>query len=145
MSQALLAAAIVRAGQVHANQVDQAGEPYLLHVMRVMLKVAEWDIDAKIVAVLHDVIEEGGTVQDLGLNTDHLCALDAMTRRASESYDAYIERVAQNFLATKVKLLDLWDNADEARLARLPPDVAIRLRAKYSRAMDRLWGSGIQP
>ena len=44
------------AAQAHAGQVDKAGQPYILHPLRVMMSVA--DYDAKIVAVLHDVIED---------------------------------------------------------------------------------------
>ncbi|MEK9877498.1 MAG: GTP pyrophosphokinase, partial [Betaproteobacteria bacterium] len=48
--------AIEIAKQAHSGQVDEAGKPYALHPLRVKLTVktrAE-----KIVAVLHDVVEQ---------------------------------------------------------------------------------------
>ena len=53
--------AIMIASIAHAGQKDKAGKPYILHPLRVMLTVAS-DKNAtdeqKIVAVLHDVIED---------------------------------------------------------------------------------------
>jgi hypothetical protein len=54
----LLDAAIAYATRAHAGQVDGAGEPYILHPLRVMGAVDT--IEDKVVAVLHDVIEDCG-------------------------------------------------------------------------------------
>ena len=51
-----LDAAIALACKTHAGQVDKAGQPYILHPLRLMLKFQ--DEDARIVSVLHDVVEE---------------------------------------------------------------------------------------
>ena len=46
----------------HVNQTDRAGQPYILHPLRVM---AAMDTDeAKRVAILHDVVEDCGVTLD---------------------------------------------------------------------------------
>ena len=52
----LMNKAIIYASSAHLTQVDKNGENYILHPLRVMLSVKS-DI-ARIVAVLHDVIED---------------------------------------------------------------------------------------
>ena len=56
---ATLEQAIALAAQQHAGQVDKANAPYILHPLRVMLNVPT--IEHKIVAVLHDVLEDTET------------------------------------------------------------------------------------
>jgi hypothetical protein len=48
--------AIALAACAHAGQVDKAGQPYILHPLRVMLRLS--GADERIVAVLHDVVED---------------------------------------------------------------------------------------
>lgn len=44
------------AAKAHAGVIDKAGGPYILHPLRVMMKAEP--MEAKIVAVLHDVVED---------------------------------------------------------------------------------------
>jgi hypothetical protein len=128
------------ARQAHEGQVDKLGEPYINHIARVMRRLD--DPDAKMVAALHDVVEDTPTsLEDLrseGFPSRVVDAVEAMTKRETEAYTAFIERLSGNPLARAVKVADLYDNSDEARLARLPAEVARRLRAKYDDAIDRL-------
>ncbi|MDO8075149.1 hypothetical protein O3299_26745 [Janthinobacterium sp. SUN176] len=48
--------AIEIAAATHAGQTDKGGAPYILHPLRVMLRVAPGA--QQIVAVLHDVVED---------------------------------------------------------------------------------------
>lgn len=48
--------AILIATKAHQNQVDKAGKPYILHPIRVMMKME--NETEQIVAVLHDVLED---------------------------------------------------------------------------------------
>ena len=48
--------AIAIAAEAHAGATDKAGAPYILHPLRVMLKVNS--PEERIVAVLHDVVED---------------------------------------------------------------------------------------
>jgi hypothetical protein len=119
-----LAAALMVAIRVHAKQVDKQGEPYLLHVHRVVEGVNR---SAQVVAALHDVIEDGGDEGlklALGLDLDQPegCALRFLTRSKHESYADYIACIAEcpdvaGSLAREVKLADLHDN-----LGRIPPE-----------------------
>jgi (p)ppGpp synthase/HD superfamily hydrolase len=136
-----VAAAIAFAAAKHIDQVDRAGQPYILHPLRVM---AAMDTDeAKRVAVLHDVVEDCGVTLDdlraLGYPEQEVLAIDALTKRADEhdDYPKFIERVLRNPLAAKVKLADLEDNLDTRRLEALGPKDFERL-AKYHAARRRL-------
>jgi (p)ppGpp synthase/HD superfamily hydrolase len=95
----------------------------------------------RIVAVLHDVVEDTGRTFDdlrrLGYSDEVLAALDCVTRCKGESYEAFIERAAQNPVARRVKLADLEDNMDVRRLTEVTEKDAERL-AKYVRAWRRL-------
>jgi (p)ppGpp synthase/HD superfamily hydrolase len=66
------------------------------------------------VAVLHDVVEDTTIslthLLDAGYPAGVVAALDALTRREDEAYEAYIERVAHNHVATRIKLVDLAEN-----------------------------------
>jgi (p)ppGpp synthase/HD superfamily hydrolase len=80
---ATLEDAIGLAVYAHRGQRDKSGEPYILHVLRVMLRQeAE---TARIAAVLHDVLEDTSvTLADLRQAgySDAVCtALDCLTRR----------------------------------------------------------------
>jgi (p)ppGpp synthase/HD superfamily hydrolase len=131
--------AIVLAAQSHRGQVDKAGAPYILHPLRVMLRLK--DEADRIAAVLHDVLEDAGiTVEFLreqGYREEVLGALDALTRREGESYADFIERAAGNPLARRVKLADLADNLDASRLPEITPKDQERL-ARYQAAWERL-------
>src|SRR5687768_8359841 len=129
--------AIEIAVKAHAGQQDKAGESYILHPMRVMMRLASED--ARIVGVLHDVREDTNVTEaDLvtaGFSSVVLEALEALTQRPREPYEDFIRRAGRHPLAREVKLADLQDNMDPARLARLSPADRTRLQAKYENAM----------
>jgi (p)ppGpp synthase/HD superfamily hydrolase len=112
--------AILLATNAHRGQTDKAGLPYITHPLRVMsMFVLPEEEDERVVAVLHDVVEDCEiTLLDLeiyGFSPRVVDAVNAITDRKGESYEDYIERVAQNPLALKVKLADLADNLDVRR------------------------------
>lgn len=116
--------AIVIAAEAHASQVDKAGAPYILHPLRVMMRV-EGD-EARIAAVLHDVVEDTGwTLEGLaaeGFSDTVVEAVDGLTRREGEVYLDFCRRAARNEIARAVKLADLADNLDPHRIAALPEE-----------------------
>ena len=65
-------------------------------------------------AVLHDAVEDTNLeLRDLveaGYQTDVVTAVDSLTRRVSEPYEDYIERVVENEVARRVKVADLREN-----------------------------------
>ncbi len=131
--------AIILATRAHSGQVDRAGQPYILHPLRVMLKMS--NEEARIVAVLHDVLEDTEvTAHDLaaeGFSEEIIEAVQAMSRRDDEDYEAFIQRAKQNSIARTVKMADIEDNMDPSR--NLEPSVKDMERlSKYGRALDEL-------
>lgn len=110
--------AIEIAACAHAGQLDRGGEPYIYHPLRVMGNVDT--LEARIVAVLHDVVEDSElTLDDLraeGFSEEVLAAVDALTKRDGESRLDAAMRAAANPLARVVKLADVNDNMNRARL-----------------------------
>lgn len=109
--------AILIAAQAHHGQKDRYGQPYILHPLRMMMKM-ESEI-AKIVAVLHDVVEKSEwTLEDLkreGFSEQTVDAVDRLTKRNGEPYAMHLERARTSQLARKVKIADLEDNLDPER------------------------------
>ena len=133
--------AIEIAAEAHRGQADKAGEPYILHPLRVMLRVR--GETERIVAILHDVVEDGGPAWTLerlraeGFAADVVEAVDRLTKRDGEPYDMLIERAAGDPIAQRVKLADLEDNISLTRTA--DPSQKDRQRAeRYRRAYERL-------
>jgi (p)ppGpp synthase/HD superfamily hydrolase len=124
-----LARAIALASEAHLDQREKSGAPYILHPIRVMLRM---DTEAEMmVAILHDVIEDTPWTFDQlrqeGFSEEVIEALDCVTRRSTETYAEFVDRARHNPLARKVKLADLEDNMDVRRL----PDIT-------AKSLDRL-------
>lgn len=110
------------AAQAHEGQKDKDGQPYILHPLRVMHAVE--GLEAQIIAVLHDVVEDTSTtLEDLrvaGFSATILAGVRGVTHGKGESYADYVVRCKTNALARQVKLADLEDNARPARLLLRP-------------------------
>ncbi len=136
---ATLARAIALAAEAHQRQQDKAGAPYILHPLRMMLRMHTED--EMIAAVLHDVVEDTTkTLENLraeGFSAAALAAVDAVTHREGESYEAYLDRAAADPIARKVKRADLEDNMDLKRLHTLTEKDLARLQ-KYHRVWCEL-------
>lgn len=139
----LLERAIGIAVAAHRGQKDRYGAPYILHPLRVMARVST--TTEKIVAVLHDVVEDTGwTFEQLaaeGFSGEIIEALRCVTKQTGEAYDDFVSRSAKNSLARKVKLADLEDNMDVRRAPEVEEEMHGRL-AKYLRAWKTLSRQG---
>jgi (p)ppGpp synthase/HD superfamily hydrolase len=135
----ILERAIDVAVKSHQGQTDKAGQPYILHPLRVMMRMQTHE--ERIAAVLHDVIEDTDvTIDDLGkagVPQDVLVVVDHLTHRPDESYEAYVERIATHPIARRIKIADLEDNMDFKRLAQITEKDLARWQ-KYHRAWVRL-------
>ena len=126
----------------HKGQTDKAGKPYIQHPLRLMEAVNS--TNEKIVAVLHDIVEDTDVsfddLQAEGFNKTVIDAIKCVTKIDGENYEDFIERISHNRLATTVKLADLADNMD---LSRLPTVTEVDLERveKYKRAKKYLLGS----
>ena len=135
MESTRIAAARALAEERHRGQVDKAGQPYIGHPARVACRLS--GEDEQVVGWLHD------TVEDTGLSLAEVrarfgdavaAAVDAVSRREGEDWQAYLRRVKANPLARRVKISDLIDNSNLSRL----PAVTLRdveRQAKYNRAL----------
>lgn len=132
--------AILIATKAHYGQIDKHGEPYILHPLTVMQNVESES--EKIVAVLHDVIEDTDvTLDDLekeGFSNEVLEALNCITKKNGEDYIEYLARVKNNPLALKVKFADIKHNSCPQRLSKLDPEIANTLISKYKLALGIL-------
>ncbi len=116
---ATLEQAISLAAKQHEGQVDKANAPYILHPLRVMLNVPT--IEHKIVAVLHDILEDTETtIEDLyqfGFQEHIIDAIVALTKKQGETRLEAAQRARQNPIARVVKLADINDNMDLSRIS----------------------------
>ena len=136
---ATLERAIAIAAEAHAGQTDKAGSPYILHPLRVMMAMPD-DLSYRIVAVLHDVLEDcpdwtADRLSREGFTVSEVNAVVTLTRRPLDTYGAYIERVCGSEIGCKVKLMDLYDNMDASRYRR-QADINESLMLRYRRAYD---------
>src|SRR5215204_3164106 len=132
---ATLEDAISIAAQAHKGQKDKAGAPYMLHPLRLMLRM---DSEAAMTAaVLHDVVEDTDwtleRLREEGFSDEILEAVDCLTHREGESYQEFVERVRTNPVARRVKIADLEDNMNILRISQLGAKDLERLE-KYHRA-----------
>jgi hypothetical protein len=125
--------AIALAAKAHEGQIDKAGAPYVLHPLRMMLRLSS--TEERITAVLHDVVEDCGvSLQDLrvqGFSETVIEAVAAVTKQAGESYESFVLRAASNPIGR------LEDNCDLSRIAK-PTDRDFERIAKYRRAIDTI-------
>lgn len=137
--QDLIEKAIRIATEAHQGQRDKSGAPYILHPLRLMARMET--PEAQMAAVLHDVVEDSAwTLEALrreGFPEEVVAAVEYLTRRTEETYEAFIERAAQHPLARQVKRADLEDNMDVRRLGRLTGKDFARLE-RYLHAWRRL-------
>lgn len=123
------------ANMAHGDQVDKAGEPYILHPMRVALK-GRTNAE-RIVGILHDVVEDSAvTVEQIReqWGDEIASAVDCLTKREGETYTGFIIRCGQNDLARVVKMRDLEDNMDLSRLPGPPTNEDAQRHRKYVEA-----------
>lgn len=88
--------------------------------------------DAKIVAVLHDILEDTATsetdLRSLGFNEKIIHAVLAVTKQDGESRFQAVQRTVKNPIACEVKLADLSDNMDLSRLPKISTKDLIRYK-----------------
>lgn len=133
----MLNKAIEIAARAHAGQLDKAGEPYILHPLRVMLACKT---RAEMVcAVLHDTIEKTDIMLDdlrrEEFDEEIITIVDTLSRRDEEAYKDYIGRILENETACRIKLADLADNMN---MSRIPDTGTDKQMEKYKKATKRI-------
>jgi GTP diphosphokinase / guanosine-3',5'-bis(diphosphate) 3'-diphosphatase len=137
----LLSKAIHFASEKHVGQVDKGGNAYILHPLRIMMRLRTQDEELMSIAILHDVVEDCGVsfddLRELGMTERVLLGVKALTRQAGETYTQFIERLADNTDALLVKREDLRDNSDLTRLKGVTDKDVSRMQ-KYMHAFKRI-------
>jgi len=102
-----LETAIALAANTHAGQVDKAGQPYILHPLRVMLQVSE--PHERMAAALHDVVEDTDvsleSLRKQGFPEEVVEAVDALTKRDGETRLQAAKRAGANRLCVAVTVI----------------------------------------
>ncbi|WP_434779450.1 hypothetical protein [Neisseria sp. Ec49-e6-T10] len=102
----------------HKGQVDKGGQAYILHPLRLMMRFS--DETMQIISLLHDVVEDSDItleqIAQLGFDQTIIDALNVLTKKEQEPYEQFIQRVSTNRLAIQVKIADLKDNLNIARI-----------------------------
>ncbi len=124
---------------MHKGQVDKAGVPYIEHSKKVASMV-DGD-EAKIVALLHDTVEDtDATVEEIrSMFGDRVAdAVACLTHDKSVPYLEYVANIKGNDLAREVKLADLKHNMDLSRIPNVTDVDIQRVNRKYRPAFEML-------
>ena len=100
----------------HANQTDRVGKPYIGHSLRVAARLQTDEL--RVIGLLHNVLEHTDVTQDYlrsHFPAQIVDVLLSLTRKDGENYEDYIQRIAKDPVATRVKLADFEDNLDPNR------------------------------
>lgn len=112
--------AIEISAKAHSGQTDKSGSPYILHPLKVMMRVD--GIEEKIAAVLHDIVEDTditlSVLNEEGFSDAIVNAVDALTKRVGETRMDAAKRAAENPIALIVKLADNAENMDLSRIEK---------------------------
>ena len=132
--------AIQIAVEAHAGATDRGGKAYILHPLNVMMRVKSEE--EKIVAVLHDVVEDTNWTFDMlreeGFSDIIIQALISVTKfTEDEDYDLFVQRSLKNRIGRIVKIADLNDNLDVKRIGVLG-EADIKRLNKYKKALKTL-------
>jgi (p)ppGpp synthase/HD superfamily hydrolase len=124
--------------QKHKGQVDKQGIDYIEHPVYLSLQCET--LPQKIVALLHDVIEDTDATKEdlieLGLSKEEIDAVLTLTHTKDISYFEYIEKIKTNELARYVKLLDLQHNLSKCQSEET--DKFKSLEKRYTKALTIL-------
>ena len=129
--------ALALALQTHGGVTDKGGKPYILHPIRIAMRLRTDDLELMSIAILHDVIEDSDmTIEQLYREgfSERVCdALHLLTHEPGVAYADYIAGMQHNKDALRVKREDLRDNSDITRLKGVSEKDLARL-SKYAKA-----------
>lgn len=115
--------------EAHKGQLDKNGQPYILHILRVMNRLGMYaSEEERLVALLHDILEDTPVtdtqLSELGYSQKIIDAVYSVTKRwdedvkgpgSEEAYFRAIKRASENKIGRRVKIADLGDNTDPKR------------------------------
>jgi (p)ppGpp synthase/HD superfamily hydrolase len=123
------------------HEVDKGGHPYLGHLQRVADAAAIHGENYRIVALLHDLLEDCPQWSEVQLrelyDSEIVDAVVLLTKSENKAYDEYIADIKSNSLARIVKIADLIDNMDLTRISAIT-EKDLERREKYKKALMML-------
>ncbi len=128
--------------KVFEGSLDKGGLPYYNHLFKVYSKVTSYD--EKIVALLHDIIEDKKVTKEDLLQLSYpqhiIDAVVILTKKKGAYYPDYIESIIEsdNKLAMNVKLADLEHNMDLTRISNPTVNDYERVNKRYMPAYTRI-------
>jgi GTP diphosphokinase / guanosine-3',5'-bis(diphosphate) 3'-diphosphatase len=129
--------ALELANTAHFDKKDMGGKSYILHTLRVAMRLRTNDEELMSIAVMHDTVEDGNVtfdqLKEYGFSDRVVSALRLLTHQKGVSYDDYIEAMRGNIDALKIKREDLRDNSDITRLKGVR-DKDVQRMIKYQKA-----------
>lgn len=132
-----LGKAVAIAAKAHMDKTDNGGQAYIMHPIRLVMRLRTRDEELMSIAILHDVIEDSEWTLEMleheGFSKRVVNALAMLTHEPEDSYEEYIRKISTNMDAILVKLEDLRDNSDITRLKGLRYKDIERVR-KYHKA-----------
>lgn len=145
IAQSMLDKAVALATDLHKDQRDKGGAAYIDHPLRVMKNILSkgYAADVAIAAVLHDTVEDTIlTINDIRREFGERVSttVSLLSKLPGESYDVFIDRIVAsgNKAAMQVKLADLDDNSNVARLGHAPDDKELQRLDKYQKAVQKI-------
>jgi len=138
----MLDKAISIVAQAFEGKFDKGGQPYILHCLDVMYQMPDDDVDARIIAVGHDLFEDcpewtPKRFLNEGFTNDQTAGIVVVTHLPNEPYEDYIKRVylspVCNYAPRRVKKADLKHNSNITRMKGLRAKDFARLE-KYHKA-----------
>jgi hypothetical protein len=129
--------------QVHNGQKDKAGEPYILHPIRVAQRMTSPFLRAA--ALLHDTLEDvdplmlATTKESIRIHLGEavLCLIGILTRYKGLSYSEYIDNLSLMAPARLIKIADLEDNLKPSR-EKNGWHMPTEMRVRYEHALGIL-------
>ncbi len=126
---------------VHKEQTDKTGLPYVFHPFHLAEQMQ--DEVTVCVALLHDVVEDGDVtfadLYDQGFTEEIVSAIKLLTHEPEVPYMDYVKALSTNPIAKAVKLADLRHNSDLSRLT-IVDEWALARNKKYEAAIALLEG-----
>lgn len=129
--------------ELFEDKKDKEGEPYIGHLERVSNKLTNQN--TRIAGLLHDVVEDTNLtftdLKELNFNEEIIELVKLVTNSTKEkSYHDKITSIIEsnNIEAIKLKYSDMSDNANPARLSKLPEDKRNYFINKYQPELIRL-------
>ena len=142
----------------HAKQTDKVGGIYMYHPHRVLENLEthpafaklskQKQEDARVAALLHDVIEDSpkhgyrkykaDTLLKLQFTERSIEIVQLLTRSKAIPDDRYYAAINADPLAKLVKWADIADNLNEERVSKLTETDRNRLAKKYEKALEHI-------